>query len=195
MRASPDRDQPQEQTIYIDNELVTVGWDVHEDDPKSEAGERTLFLDDLTAEVIDAHLRNQDAERRAWGETWVASGYAFTRETGEALHPAWVSDEFQRLAFEAGLPPIRSHDLRHGMAPHALSAGVAMKVVQVILGHSSESVTSGIYTSVADELKRDAANAIANLIQAAQDPARTGHVLACSHVHSHEPGDDTGSSS
>lgn len=185
----------QNKTICIDNELVTVGWEVHEDDPKSEAGGRTLFLDDLTAEVIDAHLRQQDKERRKWGDAWMESGYAFTQENGEPLHPAWVSDEFHRLAFEAGLPPIRLHDLRHGTATHALSAGVAMKVVQEILGHADESVTSGTYTSVADELKRDAANAIAGLIQAAKGAARTDLVRRSSHSASHEPGNAPGSPS
>jgi integrase len=191
-RAEIDR---KNKTIYIDNELVTVGWEVHEDDPKSDAGDRTLFLDDVTAEVIDAHLRRQDAERREWCDAWVESGYAFTKENGKPLHPAWVSDEFHRLAFEADLPPIRFHDLRHGTATHALSAGVAMKVVQEILGHADESVTSGTYTSVADELKRDAANAIAGLIQAAKDAARAEDVLPDSQSDSHGSGNDAGSPS
>ncbi|WP_165964265.1 hypothetical protein [Actinomadura sp. KC216] len=42
-----------------------------------------------------------------WGDAWVDSGYFFTREDGSALHPAHVTDQFERLAFEAGLPPIR----------------------------------------------------------------------------------------
>jgi hypothetical protein len=33
---------------------------------------------------------------------------------GEWLHPAWVTDQFLRLGTEAGLPPIRLHDPRHG---------------------------------------------------------------------------------
>lgn len=43
-----------------------------------------------------------------------------------------------------------------------------MKVVQELLGHSSESVTSDTYTSVTDELKRDAAKAIASGIEVAK---------------------------
>lgn len=49
---------------------------------------------------------------------------------GQAVHPADVTDHFQHLARQAGLPPIRLHDLRHGAATLALAAGVDMKTVQ-----------------------------------------------------------------
>src|SRR4051812_39773856 len=63
-----------------------------------------------------------------------------------------------------GLPPIRLHDLWHGAATRALAAGTDLKVVQEILGHSSDT-----YTSVSGELQREAANTIARLIKAAGD--------------------------
>ena len=59
------------------------------------------------------------------------------------------------------------HDLRHGTATHALSAGVAMKVVSEMLGHSTTAITADLYTSVVDEAKRHAANAIAAQLGAA----------------------------
>jgi len=46
-----------------------------------------------------------------------------------------VSDRFQRLAYEAGLPPVTLHSLRHGAATYALAAGVDVKLVQERLGH------------------------------------------------------------
>ncbi|WUI01467.1 tyrosine-type recombinase/integrase [Spirillospora sp. NBC_00431] len=59
-----------------------------------------------------------------------------------------MTDQFEWLAFEAGLPPIRPHDLRHGAATLHLAAGVEMKIVQAMLRHASVSTTSDIYTSV-----------------------------------------------
>jgi hypothetical protein len=46
---------------------------------------------------------------------------AFTRENGAALHPEYLTRHFERLARDAGLPPIRLHDLRHGAATLALA--------------------------------------------------------------------------
>ncbi|WP_246257632.1 hypothetical protein [Amycolatopsis anabasis] len=36
-----------------------------------------------------------------------------TNPDGTPVHPAKVTDAFYELAKEAGLPPIRLHDLRH----------------------------------------------------------------------------------
>ncbi|MEY9935609.1 integrase [Catenulispora sp. GP43] len=80
------------------------------------------------------------------------------------LHPAHVTDQFTLLAREAGLPPIRLHDLRHGIATHALAAGVPLKVVSELLGHATTGITGDIYTTVVDEAKRAAAAAIAGQI-------------------------------
>ncbi|MBO2459866.1 tyrosine-type recombinase/integrase [Actinomadura violacea] len=62
------------------------------------------------------------------------------------------------------LPPVRFHDLRHGAATMLHAAGVSMKVVSDILGHSSESFTSDVYAVVAQELAHDAAVRIADFI-------------------------------
>jgi integrase len=80
---------------------------------------------------------------------------------GEALHPAWVRARFHHLAEEIGLPPVRLHDLRHGVASLMLPAGVPMKVVQETLGHSSVTLTADTYTSVFHDVAASAAEAVA----------------------------------
>jgi integrase len=82
------------------------------------------------------------------------------------LHPADVTDHFHALATQAGLPPIRLHDLRHGAATLTLAAGADMKIVSHLLRHSSITITADTYTSVIHELEteRAKANAAAALI-------------------------------
>jgi integrase len=150
--------------IGISTELLAIGWDIEEDDTKSEASDRFVVMDDQTAHLIQDHLQQRQFERQEQGPAWIDTGYLFTQENGDVLHPAWVSDQFSRLAYEAGLPPIRLHDLRHGTATHGLSAGIDIKVIQEILGHSTVSVTADTYTSVDEELQRQATNAIAKLL-------------------------------
>jgi integrase len=59
---------------------------------------------------------------------------------------------------------IRLHELRHTSASLALAAGVAMRVVSERLGHSTIGITQNLYTHVFDELSRDAAEKIADVI-------------------------------
>ncbi len=65
---------------------------------------------------------------------------------------------------EAGLPPIRFHDLRHRSATLSLAAGVDIKVVQEMLGHSTSAFTRDVYTSVVPEIATAAAEAVAAIV-------------------------------
>lgn len=56
----------------------------------------------------------------------------------------------------AGLDPIGLHDARHSFASSLLAAGVSMKVMSSLLGHSSVQVTIDIYSHVAPNGRRHA---------------------------------------
>ena len=150
--------------LTVTTQLVQRGWKVEESAPKTDSGERVVALDSETVKVLKKHRKRQMQERLTWGEAYVDTGRVFTQENGEWLHPAWVTDQFRRLAAEAGLPPIRLHDLRHGAATLALAASAEMKVVQEMLGHSSITITSDTYTSVLPEVARKAAEAAVKLV-------------------------------
>jgi hypothetical protein len=91
----------------------------------------------------------------------------FTRENGEPLHPASITDRFHELVTAVDLPPARLHDLRHGAASLMLAAGVDLKVVQETLGHSSLILTSDTYTSVYPAVAAAAADAAATIVSRA----------------------------
>ncbi|GGK16085.1 hypothetical protein GCM10010124_05880 [Pilimelia terevasa] len=95
---------------------------------------------------------------------------------GAALHPADVTDHFQHLGRQAGLPPIGLHDLRHGAATLALAAGVDMKTVQEMLRHSSYKVTADTYASVLPEIATAAAEKTAAIIPRRVLPVAEGRI-------------------
>jgi integrase len=88
----------------------------------------------------------------------------FVRPDGQSWHPQTISDRFDKLVAASGLPPIRLHDLRHCAATSLRGGGADMKGVLAVLGHSRQSVTSDLYTSVVLELQREHADAAADLI-------------------------------
>lgn len=144
--------------------LVMVGSDVHEGTPKTDSSDAIVALDEGTVEVLRTYKKRQTEERLQWGDAWVDSRKVFTKENGEALYPAWVTEQFERIAFDAGLPPVRLHDLRHGTASMGLAAGIQMKVISARLRHSSVAITSDLYADVLSELARDAAEKTAAMV-------------------------------
>jgi hypothetical protein len=80
----------------------------------------------------------------------------FTNLNGDPMAPDRLTRTFRRLTTEAGLPPVRLHDLRHGAATLALAAGVDLQIVQEMLDHSSIVLTadSAIFGPAASGTRR-----------------------------------------
>ncbi|MFE2102937.1 tyrosine-type recombinase/integrase [Streptomyces sp. NPDC059468] len=137
--------------ITVAKQLVVDGWEVYEDDPKSDAGARTIALDSDTVQALKRYRAQQDKDREERGSAGVETGRVFTKENGEMLHPANVTRRFVELYEEIGLPPVRLHDLRHGAATLAHAAGADLKDIQEMLGHSSITITADTYMSLLPE--------------------------------------------
>jgi integrase len=80
----------------------------------------------------------------------------FTTRTGNAVEPRNLARSFERLTRQAGLRPIRLHDLRHTTATLLKQLGVTPRDAMEILGHSRIAVTLEIYTAADDASRRDA---------------------------------------
>ncbi|MFF4678851.1 site-specific integrase [Amycolatopsis sp. NPDC001319] len=89
--------------------------------PKTDASCRVVALDRGTAALL-----RRLARRDPTGD-WV-----FSHDRGRPWSPSYVSRTFRTLVSEAGLPPIRFHDLRHGAATLSLAAGDELRVVQAL---------------------------------------------------------------
>ena len=99
------------------------GWEVYEDDPKTDAGPLTIALHSDTVAVLEANRERQRAAR-------------------EERRPAWgltaVSNRFRELYEALDLPPVRLHDLRHGTASIAHAAGADLHASKEMLAHSAK---------------------------------------------------------
>ena len=56
-------------------------------EPKTIKGRRSIALDPGTIEVLKAQAQCQLDDQKETGEAWSDTGYVFTKETGEPLHP------------------------------------------------------------------------------------------------------------
>jgi integrase len=132
-------------------------------EPKTAKGRRSVPLPAETVAALRAHRAHQLKERLALGTGYRDEDLLFCREDSATLRPDTFERTFDRLAAQAGLPPIRLHDLRHTFATLALSAGVHPKVVSEILGHASIAITLDTYSHAVPAMQEEAATRIAAL--------------------------------
>ena len=87
-------------------------------------------------------------------------GYLLADELGHPAHPDSFSRRFDNLVTKSQLPRLTIHGLRHTAATLMLADGVPTKVVTELLGHSSPTVTLGIYAHVLPGMAEDAGAAL-----------------------------------
>jgi len=88
----------------------------------------------------------------------------FGHPAGEPLSPGGIGQQFAVRVRNAGLPPLPLHGLRHTHASLGLAGGIAAKVMQERLGHSSVNVTIDLYSHVIPELQASAAKIVADFV-------------------------------
>ena len=132
--------------------------------PKSDSGVRRSRCPPRWSPALKAWRKRQAADRLAWGRDWPETGLVFTREDGTPVPGQWVSVRFETLAYRAGLPPVRFHDLRHGAASLCKAAGLDTKFISALLGHARTSFTDDVYVHLFPEVAKAAAEAAAAIV-------------------------------
>jgi len=152
-------------------EALRLTWDdvdlaharLHVTSAKTEAGVRTVTLASDSVQRLKAMRSRHLTEVLAMGPGNRAGALVASWPDGSSPNPEVLNRHFKALCQQAGLPPIRLHDLRHTHASHALAAGEAMKVVSERLGHSTTQITADLYTKVLDDVAVEAAKRIGAL--------------------------------
>lgn len=145
--------------VTVSRQLTTLGFTPVVKDVKSGSGDRVVSLDTATLAALRAYQARRAGWKLAAGNTWPHTGFFFVRPDGRPWHPDTVTWRFERLVRDAGLPPIRLHDLRHCAATFLKAASADLKDIQELLGHCSITITSDTYTSVIAELDVERAKA------------------------------------
>lgn len=133
-------------------------------DTKTPKSRRTITLHKDAIEVLKNHKKKQNEIKLILGQTYQDNGFVFCTDDGKPLDPDNFSKHFQRILKRAGIPKSRFHNTRHTFATLALEAGVELKTVQEILGHSSISITGDIYSHVTAKMQEEAANKVGGVM-------------------------------
>jgi integrase len=125
-------------------------------EPKTDRSRRTVPLSPAVVAMLRKHKTAQTADRLRAGNQWTDSGLVFTTELGTPVDPRNLLRVVEAAATAAGVPGAGFHTLRHSAAVGWLEAGVHIKAVADLLGHSSISITGDIYGHTTDTAARSA---------------------------------------
>ena len=126
------------------NLLYSKQRGIYEDTPKT--GEiRYVCVDHSVMKLLAQYRKEQTIMRLRMGERWVNTGYCFTRENGEPIHPDSITSWLNKFSKKYGLPHINPHKFRHTQASILINEGVDVVTVAKRLGHKQVTTTENIY--------------------------------------------------
>jgi integrase len=140
--------------------LQTVAGRTVEFGVKTRTSRRTVDLDRNTIDVLN---RWRDRLRRD-GLAYGPDDAMFPNTKGRPLRPESISQLFDRVVVQSGLPRVRFHDLRHTQASLLIAAGVPIKVVTGRLGHAHPAFTMHTYQHLLPGMGAAAAEQFAALV-------------------------------
>jgi integrase len=147
--------------LLVRGTLGRVGGKLVISEPKTDRSRRTVPIAPPLVTMLQSHRAAQDAERLAGRDQWLDHGLVFTTEIGTAVDPRNILRTIQIAARKAGMAGVGVHTLRHSAAVAWLEAGVHIKAVADLLGHSSIAITGDIYGHTSDDIARSAVDGLA----------------------------------
>jgi integrase len=146
--------------LFVRQQLQRVASEFVLVEPKSQESRRVVPLAPLAVTALRRHRVRQAEERLASGVGGVYDGLVFVTKDGRPYHRGQVLRAFHDALRRAGLPKVRIHDLRHGVASILLAQGVSPRLVMELLGHSTITLTMNTYSHVSATLVREAADSL-----------------------------------
>lgn len=127
-------------TVSVERQAVRTRRGLVVTEPKSDSGLRTIPIDDACADLLRGQLRKQLAAGRR--------GDYVISPRGDLLEPRRVNTLLQAAADAVSIPHAHPHRFRHTFGTDGVSAGVPIRVLQALMGHSEITVTAKYYAAV-----------------------------------------------
>lgn len=150
--------------LYVRRSLQRIGKSLQFTEPKTATSRRQINLPKATVTALRAHRVRQLEGRVYVGSKWQDNDLVFCTGIGTPYEPNNIRRHFLRMLEQAGLQPMRVHDLRHTAASLMLAQGIPPKVISEILGHSRISITLDTYSHLMEPMRREAADKMDELL-------------------------------
>lgn len=144
--------------IVVARSVSTRTGVVIESRPKSHAGQRVVWIDEITRGVLREHAQRQRCELVGFGlRDDEIPERVFTNERGRTLDESNLSKTWHRLQDLAGVPRATLHDLRHMHLSRLVERGLDVRTVADRAGHADAVLTMRQYVHAFDAQRKKAA--------------------------------------
>ncbi|HLZ58092.1 MAG TPA: site-specific integrase [Ktedonosporobacter sp.] len=142
--------------LHVRYGVQKIGATLRIAEPKTESALRTIPLSDIALEALDKQRKRIESKRLRKGERWEDQDLVFPTHDGGIMDPSVLHNSFKYWLKRHRFPDINVHMMRHIAATYLMSQGVAVNVVQRILGHSAPTITMTVYGYALTEFKKKA---------------------------------------
>lgn len=132
-------------TITVRGTLQRLNGELVITEPKTAKSRRLLAPSSRVIDMLREHRKAQLEERLRAANVWQESGHVFATEAGLPVDPRNALRAFTTASAKAGVAGASIHTLRHSAATTMLDAGVHLKAVSELLGHSGTQITADTY--------------------------------------------------
>jgi len=147
-------------TILLDNSLKVIYGEVDEENAKSDASIRTIYISEYTINVLKDYKKWQDSYIKRKGDKWKGTDRVFTSRIGTHMHPDTCGKILNKIIAKYDLAKITPHEFRHTVDTLLLESGINPKAVSERSGHADTRVTMEIYAHIFSKTKQESANVI-----------------------------------
>lgn len=146
------------------NALYNKDQGHYTDTTKTAASTRSLKLPMNVIFVLQQLRNEQLSERLKLGDAWHSTNRLFTTWDGKAMNGVTPYTWLKKFCAKHDLPFHNIHSFRHLHASLLIDAGVNIKTVSAVLGHSQTSTTLNIYTHNFQEATAKAMESVADIL-------------------------------
>nr|WP_268240165.1 site-specific integrase [Paenibacillus marchantiophytorum] len=132
--------------------------------PKTPKSRRSLHIVDEVYSTLIAHKEKQNEYKELLGDLYHDTDYVFVRDDGKPYRVNSVSEDFTDFLKKHSLLKIRLHDLRHTFASVLYEAGIDLKAISEMMGHSDIGTTSKIYTHFFDDTHKEKLSVMSKIL-------------------------------
>jgi integrase len=146
-------------------ETVESGKEVVKEYPKTDAGIRTIHLDDETQAQLQTHKTEQAKAILKAGEHYERNGFIFATAYGTAFYRSSLSKRWKSLLIDAEVPHRHLYAMRHTGISHSMDSGENPKAVSERAGHSNPAFTLSRYTHTLEGTGKRVAEGAAGVLR------------------------------